>query len=185
LEGLNKTKPKPSIESPPNLELKLLPSNLKYVFLTPSKKLPVIISASLSKNMEERLLKVLKAHKEAIGWSIHDIKEISPSICTHKIHIEEEFKPKAQAQIRLNPSLKEEVKKEVIKLLDIRIIYYISDSQWVSPVQVVPKKKDTTIMENDYKELIMVRKVTGWRVCIDYRKLNDATRKDHFPLPFY
>jgi len=76
------------------------------------------------------------------------------------------------------------VKKEVIKLLDADIIYPISDSSWVSPVQVVPKKEGTTVMKNDQEELIAVRKVTGWRVCIDYKKLNDATRKDHFPLPF-
>jgi len=144
LEGLNKTKPKPSIENPPNLELKLLLSNLKYAFLTPSEKLPVIISTSLSKNMEERLLRILRAHKEAIRWSIRDIKGISPSIYTHRIHMEEEFKPKAQAQRKLNPSLKEEVKKEVIKLLDTGIIYLILDSKWVSPVQVVPKKGGTT-----------------------------------------
>jgi len=95
LEGLNKTKLKPSIEDPPNLELKLFPSNLKYAFLAPSEKLPVIISASLSKNMEERLLRTLRAHTKAIGWSIHDIKGISLSICMHRIHMEEEFKPKA------------------------------------------------------------------------------------------
>jgi len=108
--------------------------------------------------MEEKLLRVLRAHKEAIRWSIHDIKGISPSICTHRIHTEDEFKPKVQLQRRLNPSLKE----EVIKLLDAEIIYPISDNPWVSLVQVVPKNRGTTIMENDQKELIMIRKVTGW-----------------------
>jgi len=97
LEELNKTKPKLSIESPPHLELKPLPSNLKYAFLAPSEKLPVIISASLSEIMEEKLLRVLKAHKEAIGWSIHETKGINPSICTHKIQIKDEFKLKVQA----------------------------------------------------------------------------------------
>ena len=76
------------------------------------------------------------------------------------------------------------VKKEVIKLLDAGMIYPISDSVWVSPVQVVPKKGGMTVVSNDRNELIPTRTVTGWRVCIDYRKLNDATRKDHFPLPF-
>ena len=64
------------------------------------------------------------------------------------------------------------------------MIYPISDSSWVSPVQVVPKKGGITVVPNEKNELIPMRTVTGWRVCIDYRKLNEATRKDHFPLPF-
>ena len=80
--------------------------------------------------------------------------------------------------------MQEVVKKEVIKLLDAGIIYPISDSLWVSPVQVVPKKGGITVVQNDNNELIPTRIVTGWRVCMDYRKLNDATRKDHYPLPF-
>ena len=123
-------------------------------------------------------------HKKALGWIIADIKGISPSICTHKILIEETHKPKVQPQRRLNPSMKEVVKTEVIKLLDAGIIYPISDSSWVRPVQVVPKKGGTTVTTNDKNELIQTRKVTGWRVCIDYRQLNDATRKDHFSLLF-
>ena len=78
----------------------------------------------------------------------------------------------------------EVVKKEVVKLLDACIIYQISDSPWVSPIHCVPKKGGMTVVENDKGELISTRTVTGWRVCIDYRKLNEATRKDHFPLPF-
>lgn len=80
--------------------------------------------------------------------------------------------------------MKEVVKAEIIKLLKAGIIYAISDSPWVSPVQVVPKKGGMTVVKNDKNELIPQRTVTGWRVCIDYRKLNAATRKDHFPLPF-
>ncbi len=76
------------------------------------------------------------------------------------------------------------MKAEVIKLLDAGIIYPISDSSWVSPVQVVPKKGGMIVQKNDNNELIPTRTVTGWRVYMDYRKLNDATRKDHFPLPF-
>jgi hypothetical protein len=64
------------------------------------------------------------------------------------------------------------------------MIYPISDSAWVSPVQVVPKKGGMTVITNDKNELIPSRTVTGWRMCIDYRRLNKATRKDHFPLPF-
>ena len=80
--------------------------------------------------------------------------------------------------------MREVVKKEVLKLLHAGIIYPVSDSKWVSPVQVVPKKGGMTVVENEKNELIPQRTVTGWRMCIDYRKLNKATRKDHFPLPF-
>ncbi|KAL5578124.1 hypothetical protein UlMin_019823 [Ulmus minor] len=98
--------------------------------------------------------------------------------------MEETYKPLVQPQRRLNPSMQEVVKKEVVKLMDAGIIYPISDSSWVSPVQVVPKKGGMTVVKNDKNELIPTRTVTGWRVCIDYQKLNDVTRKDHFPLPF-
>src|SRR3954471_12444804 len=80
--------------------------------------------------------------------------------------------------------MKELIRKEVVKLLDAGMIYPISNSSWVSPVHVVPKKGRTTVIKNDKNELIPTRTVTGWRVCIDYRRLNLATRKDHFPLPF-
>ena len=80
--------------------------------------------------------------------------------------------------------MQEVVKKKVVKLLDASIICPISNSTWVSPIQVVPKKGGITVVKNDNNELIPTRTVTGWRVCIDYRKLNDATRNDHFPLPF-
>ncbi|KAI3762946.1 hypothetical protein L1987_53391 [Smallanthus sonchifolius] len=173
-----------SIEDPPPVELKELPSHLEYAFLDGESRLPVIIASDLTSDEKERLLEVLRQHKQAIAWRIMDIKGINPSFCTHKIHMEDDYKPVVQHQRRLNPNMQEVVKKEVIKLLDAGLIYPISDSPWVGPVQVVPKKGGMTVITNERNELIPTRTVTGWRVCIDYRKLNDATRKDHFPLPF-
>ncbi|KAG9458320.1 hypothetical protein H6P81_002828 [Aristolochia fimbriata] len=167
----------------PKPELKPLPNNLKYIFLEKNDK-PVIISLYLTGLEEKMLIEVLSKHKKAIGWSLSDIEGISPTICTHRILMEDNYKPSIQPQRRLNPTLQEVVKKDVIKLLDAGIIYPISNSAWVSPVQVVPKKGGTTVIHNENNELIPTRTVTGWRVCIDYRKLNAATRKDHFPLPF-
>ena len=166
------------------LVLKELPSQLKYAYLESPKRKPVIISARLSDVEEQRLLEILKKHKESIAWSIEELKGISPSICMHKILLEETSKPSVEHQRRLNPVMKEVVRKEVLKLLNAGFIYAISDSPWVSPVHVVPKKGGFTVIRNEKNELIPTRTVTGWRVCIDYRKLNTATRKDHFPLPF-
>jgi len=87
-------------------------------------------------------------------------------------------------QRRLNPNMKEVVKNEVIKLFDNGIIYPISDSKWVNPTQVVPKKSRVTVITNEKNGLILTRTITGWRMCIDYRKLNSMTKKDDFPLPF-
>ncbi|GJX99761.1 reverse transcriptase domain-containing protein [Tanacetum coccineum] len=175
---------KSSIDDPPELELKDLPSHLEYEFLEGTDKLPVIISKDLKEDDKVQLLKVLKSHKRAIAWKIFDIKGIDPQFCTHKILMEDDSKPAIQHQRRVNPKIHEVIKKEVIKLLDAGLIYPISDSPWVSPVHCVPKKGGITVIENDDNELIPTRLVTGWRVCIDYQKLNDATRKDHFPLPF-
>ncbi|XP_071939809.1 uncharacterized protein [Coffea arabica] len=116
----------------PEVELKPLPEHLKYAYLGEKETVPVIISSKLSPREEDKLLRVLREHKEAIGWTIADIK----------------------------------------------------DSPWVSPVQVVPKKAGVTVEENHEGDLVPIRKPTGWRQCIDYRKLNTVTKKDHFPLPF-
>ncbi|GJS77122.1 hypothetical protein Tco_0727003 [Tanacetum coccineum] len=175
---------KSSIDDPPELELKDLPSHLEYAFLEDTNKLPVIIAKDLKDKENAALLKVLKSHKWAIAWKISDIKGIDPHFCTHKILMEDDFKPAIQHQIRVNLKIHEVIKKEVIKLLDAELIYPISDSPWVSLVHCVPKKGGMTVVENEDNELIPTRLVTGWRVCIDYQKLNDATRKDHFPLPF-
>ena len=105
-------------------------------------------------------------------------------MCMHRILLEDGHKPSVEAQRRLNPTMKEVVRKEVLKWLDTGVIYPISDSAWVSPVQVVPKKGGTTVIRTENNTVLPSRTVTGWRICFDYRKLNKATRKDHFPLPF-
>jgi hypothetical protein len=172
------------VPNPPKKELKPLPKNLKYKFLGPAESLPVIIASDLMDAQEEKLLDVLRDHREAIGWNIEDIKGISPLVVMHKIHLEENAKPSREPQRRLNPAMQEVVRVEVIKLLDAGIIYPISDSKWVSPIHVVPKRAGLTIVKNKDDELVPTRVQSGWRVCIDYCKLNAATKKDHFTLPF-
>ncbi|XP_062086050.1 uncharacterized protein LOC133792148 [Humulus lupulus] len=140
--------PKPFIQEPPKVELKPLPSHLKYVYLRDNETLQLIVSAMLGAEKESLLLAVLKKYTRAIGWTMADIKRISPSFCMHKILLEDRY------------------------------------SSWVSPIQCVPKKGGVTVVANENNELIPTRQVTGWRVCMDYRKLNKATWEDHFPLPF-
>nr|GFA02274.1 reverse transcriptase domain-containing protein [Tanacetum cinerariifolium] len=143
---------------PPEVELKELPPHLEYAFLGDNEKWPVIIAK--------------------------DLNGIDPEFCSHKILHEEDFSPKVQSQRRVNPKIHDVIKKEVEKLLDAGLIYPIFDSPWVSPIHCVPKKGGMTVITNDENELVPTRLVTDWRVFIDYRKLNEATRKDHFPLPF-
>ncbi|KAA3461301.1 Retrovirus-related Pol polyprotein from transposon 17.6 [Gossypium australe] len=136
-----------SIEEPPKLELNVLPSHLKYVYLGNNSTLPMIVSVELTEHQEELLIKVLKEFKKGICWTIVDIRGISPSFFMQKIIMEE-------------------------------------DSSWVSLVQCIPKKGGIMIVENERNELISTRTIMGWRICIDYRKLNKATQKDNFLFPF-
>nr|GEU48826.1 reverse transcriptase domain-containing protein [Tanacetum cinerariifolium] len=175
---------KSSIDEPLEVELKDLPPHIEYAFLEGDDKLPIIIAKDLSMEEKTALIMVLKSHKRAIAWKLSDIKGIDPEFCTHKILIEEDFEPAVQHQRRVNPKIHDVIKQEVLKLLDAGLIYLISDSLWVSPVHCVPKKDGFIVVENEDNELILTRLVTGWRVCIDYRKLNEATHKDHFPLQF-
>ncbi|KAI4312584.1 hypothetical protein MLD38_037389 [Melastoma candidum] len=126
---------KPSIEEPQELELKPLLEHLRYSFLGSGKTLPVIISAALSNEQEEELLQVLREHKTALGWSIADIKGISPMLCMHKIRLEDNKKASIEQQRRLNPNMKE---------------------------VCVPKKGGMTVVENEKNELIPMRTVTGY-----------------------
>ncbi|XP_042396548.1 uncharacterized protein LOC121986661 [Zingiber officinale] len=148
-------------------ELKPLPQHLKYAYLGENQQLPVIIAQNLEPDQEERLLEILRQHRKAIGWTLAGIPGISPSICMHRIYLEEDVKP-----------------KEVTRLLQAGIIYPIYDSKWVSPIHVVPKKSGVTVVANEENELVPTRVKNSWRVCVDYRKLNQASRKNHYPLPF-
>ncbi|KAM1833550.1 hypothetical protein ACFX13_023363 [Malus domestica] len=132
-----------SVIQPPSLELKPLPSHLKYVFLGEQETLPVIISSLLTAQEEEKLVRVLREYKTAIGWTLADIKGISPTTCMHRILLEKGAKPFREVQCRLNPSMMDVVKKEIIKLLDCGVIYPISDSHWVSLVQVVLRSPES------------------------------------------
>ena len=158
-------------------ELKPLPGNLKYAYLDEKKIYPVIITANLSEHEEERLLKTLKKHHAAIGYTLDNLKGISPTLCQHKINLEADGKPVCDPQRRLNPKMKEVVRKEILKLLEAGIIYPVADSQWVSHVHCVPKKGGITFVPNDKDELIPQRIITGYRMVIDFRKLNKGTKK--------
>nr|GEX07436.1 reverse transcriptase domain-containing protein [Tanacetum cinerariifolium] len=144
------------IDEPPVVELKDLPPHLEYTFLEGDDKLPVIIAKDLSVEEKIALITVLKSHKRAIAWKLSDIKGINPVFCTHKILMEEDFEPAVQHQRRVNPKIHNVIKQE----------------------------GGFIVVENEENELILTRLVTGWRVYIDCRKLSEATRKDHFPLPF-
>jgi len=124
------------------------------------------INPNLTDNEKQQLMKLLRKNKEAFAWDYTDMKGISSELCTHHNYIKEGSRPVYQPQRRMNPNLREIVKEELQKLLNAGFIYPISDSEWVSPLVIVPKKNGK------------------WRVCVDYRALNKATQKDHFPLPF-
>ncbi|GJS56260.1 hypothetical protein Tco_0629622 [Tanacetum coccineum] len=123
---------KKSIDEPPmDLELKPLPNRLEYAFLEEPSFLPVIISSQLSEQNKNKLVSVLKKHKQAFSWKTTDIPVICPSFYKHKIQLLEDKRPVVQKQRRLNPNMKEVFKKEIVKLLDTRIIYQIADYPWV------------------------------------------------------
>ncbi|GKA40799.1 reverse transcriptase domain-containing protein [Tanacetum coccineum] len=125
-------------------KLKDLPHHLEYAYLHGDKSFPIIISSELSNKEKSSLLQVLEKRKGAIAWKMSDINGISPSYCTHKIQMEDDFKSVIQPQRHLNPKVQDVVKNEIVKLLDSGLIYPISDSSWVSPIHVVPMKGGMT-----------------------------------------
>jgi hypothetical protein len=143
----------------------------------------VIISDKLSSDETRRLVATLEKYRSVIGYSLKDLKGISLSLYTHRIPMEQEHKHVREHQRRLNNAMREVVKK-VLKLLKAGVIYPVSNSEWVNPVQVVMKKGGMTVIGNEKNELIPQRTITGWQMCINYRKFNKAIQRDHFPLPF-
>ncbi|RDX85520.1 Retrovirus-related Pol polyprotein, partial [Mucuna pruriens] len=153
--------PLPSTMQPPALEPKPLLEHLKYAYLEDDQK-------ASSHYSQQPPISARGEHKKAIGWTLADLPRINLSICVHRILLEEEARPMR----RLNPTILDVIKKEVMKL------------HAVSPILVVPTKPRMTVVKNQNDELLPTIIQNSWQVCIDYRKLNQATRKDHFPLPF-
>ena len=112
----------------------------------------MIISSQINEEQEKRLLDVLRQNEQAIGWTLEDLRGLEPSLCTHRIFMEDESRPVREAQRRLNPKVWEAVKEEILKWLNAEIIYPISDSQLVSPMHIVPKKAGVTVTMNDKGE---------------------------------
>ena len=128
---------------------------MKYEFLELENRKPIIISAALTESEEQKLLEILRKYKGVIAWLIEDLKGINPFICMHKILVNDNAKTSIEHQRRLNP-----VMKEVLKWLNVGFIYAISDSYWVSPVHVFPKKGGITVIRNEKNKLIPTRTVT-------------------------
>jgi hypothetical protein len=125
------------------------------------------INSGIDAYQKNKLVSVLKEKSGALSWEYTDMKGIYPDTCIHHIYTQGKVKPVRKPQRRINPALKDLVKEEIQKLLNVVFIYPISKIKWVSPFVVVPNK------------------VTGkWRICVDFRELNKATLKDYFPLPF-
>ncbi len=132
----------------------------------------------------EKICEVFMDDFSVYGSSFDDLKGVSPTLCQHTINMEPDAKPIVDHQRRLNPKMKEVVRTEILKLLEAGIIYLMADSRWVSPVHCVPKNGSIIVVPNYKNELIPQRIVTGYRMVIDFCKLNKATKKDHYPLPF-
>ena len=151
----------PSILQTPKLELKPLLDNLKYVFIGDNNELYIIIAKGLTSAQEEKLVRLLRDHKTTIGWTLADIKGINPSMCIYHILLEDNAKPTRKMERRLNSLMVEVMKAEILKLLDARVIYPITDNKWVVPIHVVPKKTRITLVKNKDDKLIPTRISSG------------------------
>jgi hypothetical protein len=138
--------------------------NSKPIEIAPGRSLS--INVNLDEQQQQKIIQVLSKYQQDFAWEYSDMKGIDPQLCTHHIYVEIDVWPIRKPQRRLNPHLRDIVKEELQKLLDVDFIYPISDSRWVSPLVIVPKKNGK------------------WHICVDYRELNKDTQKDHFPLPF-
>jgi hypothetical protein len=138
--------------------------NNKPIDISPGRSLN--INANLDEQQQQKIIQVLSKYQQAFSWEYSDMKGVDPQLCTHHIYVEKDAWPIRQPHRRLNPHLRDIVKEELQKLLDVDFIYPISDSRWVSPLVIIPKKNGK------------------WHIYVDYRELNKATQKDHFPLPF-
>jgi hypothetical protein len=127
---------------------------------------PLNINANLDEQQQKNLIQALSKYQQDFSWEYSDMKGIDLQLYTHHIYVEKYVRPIQQPQRRLNPHLRDIVKEELQKLLNVDFIYPISDSRWVSPLVIVPKKNGK------------------WRICVDYKELNKATQKNHFPFPF-
>ena len=123
--------------------------------------LPIIIALDLNLEQVECLVEVLKRFKGDIGWTIADIIRILPDICSHKIQLMPDHKPNIEHQRRLIPPMQEVVQKEIIKWLDVGVIYPIADSCWVCPIQRVTKNGGMNVVPNEKNELVPTRPATG------------------------
>ncbi|XP_071917208.1 uncharacterized protein [Coffea arabica] len=145
--GMSKWLPPPSYEQAPRLELKPLPKHLKYAFLGEKETLPVIVNSALDEEQLSKLLRVLRKHLKAIGWTISDIKGISPTICIHRILLEENSKPLVEIQRRLNPNMKEIVKVEILKWLKKKLVSVpiIASPNWSLPFELMYDASDFAV----------------------------------------
>ena len=126
----------------------------------------VKVSKRLDKDMKEKLQKLLEEFKDVFAWSYKDMKGIDPQFYQHRIDLKEDAIPIRQQRYRMNPNYAKKVKDEIDKLLHVGFIYPIDNVTWLSPIVIVPKKNGAL------------------RVCVDYRKLNSATKTNPFPIPF-
>nr|GEZ11676.1 reverse transcriptase domain-containing protein [Tanacetum cinerariifolium] len=166
---------KSSIDEPPKVELKDLPPHLEYAFLEGDDKFPVIIAKDLSVEEKATLIKVLKSHKQAIAWKLSDIKGINPKFCTHKILMEDDFEQAVQHQRRVNLKIHDLIKKEVLKLLDVELIYPISDSPWDEVYALTTEKSHFMVKES----IVLGHKISKNGIEVDRAKVDVIAKLPH------